>query len=83
MGQILPKGTGGGGGGDTSTTTFTTDGSGEATVAGAIGKTVYLYEYDPDGAGTLLGTNLYSFNSGTGAFTGLGASTQYLVIYTI
>jgi len=63
--------------------TFTTNGSGAATVAATVGKTVYVWEFDADGAGTLLGTNLYSFNSGTGAFTGLGASTQYLVIYTI
>ncbi len=74
-------GGGGGGSGNTNSTTFTTNGSGAATVAALVGKTPLLYEYDPNGAGTLLGTNLYTFNSGTGAFSGLSASTQYLVFY--
>lgn len=66
-------------------TTFTTNGSGAATVAALIGKTkgtdFDLFEYGDDSAGTLLGINLYSFNSGTGAFTTLSASTKYLVFY--
>lgn len=61
--------------------TFTTNGSGAATVAATIGKTVYLFEYATGGAGTLLGTSLYTFNSGTGAFSGLSPSTPYLVFY--
>ena len=82
MAKWQSSGTGGGGGsGNTSSTTFTTNGSGAATVAALISKTPLLYEYNPDGGGTLLGTNLYTFNSGTGAFSGLGNNTQYLVFY--
>lgn len=60
---------------------FTTNGSGAATVAALIGKTPRLFEYAAGGAGTLLGTSLYTFNSGTGTFTGLNSSTQYLALY--
>lgn len=70
-----------GGSGGVSVATFTTNGSGAATVAATIGKTVYLFEYAAGGAGTLLGTDLYTFNSGTGAFSGLSPSTPYLVFY--
>ena len=72
---------GGGGGGDTSQLTFETNGSGAATVAALIGKTPRVFEYATGGAGTLLGTSLYTFNSGTGAFSGLSPSTPYLVFY--
>lgn len=72
---------GGGGGGDTNQLTFETNGSGAATVAALIGKSPRVFEYATSGAGTLLGTDLYTFNSGTGAFSGLAATTQYLVFY--
>lgn len=84
----VSTGDGNGSGGDTSTLTFTTNGSGAATVAALIGKTpgtdLHLYEYSPDGAGTLYGTNLYSFDSGTGTFgttIPLTPNTKYLVFY--
>lgn len=69
------------GGSGVSMTTFTTNGSGAATVVGLIGKTPRVFEYSTGGAGTLLGTSLYTFNSGTGAFSGLSPSTPYLVFY--
>lgn len=62
-------------------TTFTTNGSGAATVVALIGKTPVIAEYATGGAGTFIGTSLYSFNSGTGAFTGLSNSTQYIAFY--
>lgn len=58
--------------------TFTTNGSGAATVAALIGKTVDLWTYENGTQGVLLGTGDYTFNSGTGAFSGLDASKKYL-----
>lgn len=74
-------GGGGGGGGNSNQLTFTTNGSGAATVAALVGKTPIIAEYATGGAGTFIGTSLYSFNSGTGAFTGLSNSTQYIAFY--
>lgn len=85
MSLYRKSGGGGGGTGDTNSIPFTTNGSGAATVAGLIGKTpgtnLWLWENADDGAGTLLGIDLYTFNAGTGAFSGLTASTKYLALY--
>lgn len=71
--------------GDAHMKTFTTDGGGAYTDADFIGKTagtdLHIYTYVVGGANTLLGTGLYTFNSGTGTLTNLIPSTKYLAFY--
>lgn len=81
MGFLQFQASGGGPSGGSSQLIFTTNGSGAYTNAVLVGKSVVISQYSVDGAGTFLGTDFYTFNSGTGAITGLEANTQYLAFY--
>lgn len=77
------QGNNGGGSGNVSTTEFTTNGSGNQTVPELIGKSILiLYLHQDDGANTIVAAEDFSFNSSTGAFSGLDANTEYKALWT-
>lgn len=65
--------------GDGTRAEFTTNGGGQATVATLIGKiNIDLWTYADGSSNVLLGEGDYTFDSLTGAFSGLDNSKKYL-----